>query len=161
MKEIILYPFITPDTCGSERCHCSHGQQWSIILLRMLIKHVTILQEGFVASPVGLICWMVYHMRLRCIYKDWGSVVEMLEFSGLLGMRGEIHICHTTTKWVDWCKHVRNQYIQHCIYMKSCTATPKHMCLTVRRSHRISKFPTHPLERQALQARHPLKFTPP
>ena len=85
----------------------------------------------------------------------------MLEFSGLSGVRGEIHVCRTTTKRVDWCKHVRNQYIQHCIYTKSCTATPKHVYLTARHSHRISKSSTHPLERRASQARHPLEFTPP
>ena len=33
---------------------------------------------------------------------------SLLEFSGPSGARGEIHVCRTTTKRVDWRKHVRN-----------------------------------------------------
>ena len=43
--------------------------------------------------------------------------VFVLEFSGPSCTRGEIQVCRTTTKQVDWHKHMRNQYIQHCIYI--------------------------------------------
>ena len=33
---------------------------------------------------------------------------SLLEFSGPSGARGEIHVCRTTTKRVDWRKRVRN-----------------------------------------------------
>ena len=37
-----------------------------------------------------------------------GGGSPMLEFSGPSGARGEIHVCRTTTKRVDWRKRVRN-----------------------------------------------------
>ena len=36
------------------------------------------------------------------------TMTHLLEFSGPSGARGEIHVCRTTTKRVDWRKRVRN-----------------------------------------------------
>ena len=66
-------------------------------------------------------------IREKTSYVSSGSKIPkqspdlLLEFSGPSGARGEIHVCRTTTKRVDWRKRVRNQYIQHCIYTKSCS----------------------------------------
>ena len=67
-------------------------------------------------------------------WNSWGRRAREEKFTFVTLPRNE---------WIGT-KHVRNQYIQHCIYTKSCTATPKHVYLTARHSHQISKSSTFP-----------------
>ena len=59
-----------------------------------------------------------------------------MEFSGPSGARGEIHVCRTTTKRVDWRKRVRNQYV----YIRNSALPHRNMCASPRVVVRAAQF---------------------